>query len=1437
MTGSKKNTLSKDIARKILDNKDFLNMIHQGVAIFKLLRAPANPGYRILKVNGEFLKTFGLKKEATENKMLSGVFSFDQELLHEFQQVLTNNEPTVHRYTSNRSWLSEQSSAINISCRWLDELHGILAIEASMKQNTGNDENHGREVILDLEKDKKSKEKPRGEPVNKDTSRTNLTDKVKIDDTREIWLLHEENKLVKEIIRTDKIAFAISQKEDGKYILANKGFAKITGYTREEIIGKTSRQLGFLSDKYREYLSGELAEKGYANDVTLTFLTKQNKVKTINFSISEINYQNKPCYLAVMMDITALVRTREKLVLEKKTYFDILNSANVSIFQFDPSARITYVNDYGSTLFGYKPAELIGKHVANTLLPPRDSKGKSLRGLPGDIIANPAKYDEIELENENITKSGETLYMRWINKTIYTATGKLKGFTSIGINQTDYKKTLYQLKESEKKFRLAFYNANDAILWADIETGKIINCNPAAEKLFERKREELIGLHQTELHPREEKERHVKEFKKGSRGELVENMFSTIITKNKKIKHVKIKSSSTEVNGKKVLQGIFHDITRITRITNDLQISEGWFKESEKVANLGHYTINLEEGTAKWSDQLFRIFGMDPLKDKEPNIQEYYHMVHPHDLGVLQDHFQDAVNKSKSFDLEYRIMDNKGDIHHVHSVGKIIRDKQTGKPLMFGIYQDITRRKLAEKALAESERKYKTLVESLPDIIYIYSSRYDVTYVSSSIQKILGYTGKEMKQNPRLWYKAIKKQHRKLKDDAIAGCRFNKAYDIEYQVKDKNGKYHWLRDRKISSHKVGEEIIIEGIASDITSLKEAETSIKILSNAIENSGNEIYIFDRKNLSINFANKRAERNTGYNREELERISFLELQNDLSLKDFKDKLSSLESSNEKSIRFETLFSRKDTSLYPVEVNLSKVPLENNNLFLSIVTDITERKKIQEQLIRSEENFRMIFNNAPLGIFRSTEQGKFIEVNPKLAELLGYKNPEEVLKNIKSIGKDVYVAPVDRERTIDLAYEGKDILITENTYKRRNGELFIGRLYLKSVKDQEGKIEYLEGIVEDITEQKAAEKKLIESEERFRRLFEENAAMMLIINPLDGKIMEANKAALSFYGYSSKEMNKLHIFDLNLLNNERIREEMSLAVEYTKNYFMFQHRLKNGDKRAVEVYSTPLKFGRKILLFSIIHDITDRKKAEDALKKSERSLKELNTTKDRFFSIIAHDLKNPFNSILGLSELLARVEEIDAIEKTARYGGLINEAAKSGFHLLENLLEWSRAQTGRLKFEPEIIFIREIVDEAYSLLKLHAITKNIKTVLDVPSEITVFADRNMIRTVIRNLLSNAIKFTPPDGLIVVGANIRENEVHLVISDTGKGMSPENQQKLFRIEETYTTPGTGNEKGSGLGLILCKELVEKNKGKIWVTSKPGEGSNFGFSLPLGSF
>lgn len=287
-----------------------------------------------------------------------------------------------------------------------------------------------------------------------------------------------------------------------------------------------------------------------------------------------------------------------------------------------------------------------------------------------------------------------------------------------------------------------------------------------------------------------------------------------------------------------------------------------------------------------------------------------------------------------------------------------------------------------------------------------------------------------------------------------------------------------------------------------------------------------------------------------------------------------------------------------------------------------------------------------------------------------------------------------------------------------------------------------------------------------------------------------------------------------------------------------FLMEYRMKNklGEYRWIRDFGRPFYDVDDTFLGYIgsCYDVTESKEAEITIKQQNEELQKLNNAKDLYFSIISHDLKSPFNALLGFSTLLCeniRNYDIETIESFIKD---ISNISQNTYNLLEELLLWANAQSGKIKFKPEIINLKDICDEVIELVTIKAKEKNIAITLSSTINQDLFVDIQMVKTIMRNIITNALKFTNSGGEITISAKKNTDFIQISIIDNGVGISSEQLSHLFDISKAQSTPGTSDEKGTGLGLIICKEFIEKHNGTIEVYSELGKGSEFIFSLPI---
>jgi len=384
------------------------------------------------------------------------------------------------------------------------------------------------------------------------------------------------------------------------------------------------------------------------------------------------------------------------------------------------------------------------------------------------------------------------------------------------------------------------------------------------------------------------------------------------------------------------------------------------------------------------------------------------------------------------------------------------------------------------------------------------------------------------------------------------------------------------------------------------------------------------------------------------------------------------------------------------------------------------------------------------------------------------------------------------------------------------------------------------------EELDELRKAYDELLIKEERYRLLADHTRDVFWTMK-IDGTITYLSPAIEEVRGLTVEEAMSQTIDQIHTPESAAIsiRYVQDLYADYVAGLPLKSFRgeldyyRKDGTILHTEVIVYPINGGDldSLILLGVTRDITERKEFEARLLAQANQLKELNATKDKFFSIIAHDLRSPFNGILALSDLLAkRIDELD-IESVREYSELINSSAKQAFGLLEDLLDWAYTQQGSFPFSPKKLCLNDLIAREIEHVKPVADQKHISLSIFADGEIIIEADENMLETVIRNLLSNAIKFTHRYGSVVVKAVQTAGMTEIVISDTGVGMSEETMSNLFKLEKGVSNKGTQNEKGSGLGLIISKEFVESHQGTISVESEIGKGTHFKIALPLNNY
>jgi len=575
---------------------------------------------------------------------------------------------------------------------------------------------------------------------------------------------------------------------------------------------------------------------------------------------------------------------------------------------------------------------------------------------------------------------------------------------------------------------------------------------------------------------------------------------------------------------------------------------------------------------------------------------------------------------------------------------------------------------------------------------------------------------------------------------------------------------------------------------------------------------------------------------------------------------------------SSRFEWEFKKSNGEALPVEVLFTNIDYGWDNIILhTVLKDITQQKQTEETLQQKHILLRTIVDNLPDAIYV-----KDADCRKTLANRSDLKNMK-CEKEEDAIGKTDFdffpkeIAEVFYADDLKVIKDGQTIINREEYFLDNNGN----KNWLLTSKipfyDQSGNIIGLIGMGHNITDRKRSElvhEALYEISETAHSA-SDMYTLYSKIHAVVGTLMSSKNFYIALYDEKSGMLSFPYMVDefdppyepkklgrglteFILRNGEaflidakmdfELRDSGEAELVGTPSAIWLGVPLKVRGKTigviVVQDYENEKAFGedeKQLLIFvsEQIAQAIERKRNAEAITKYAEEMRELNKTKDKFFSIVAHDLKSPFAGILGYSQIL--LEEYYSLSEDEKYTFIksIDELSQNAFSLLENLLEWSRIQTGRMSFKPVEFNLVQELETTISLITETAKNKKISLDCIIDNQIFIQADKNMLYTIVRNLVSNAIKFTNPLGKVTIRTKKIENFIEISITDTGVGIKKENLDKLFKIETSISTKGTANEEGTGLGLLLCKEMVEKHGGKIWVESEIGKGTTFYFTLP----
>ncbi len=991
------------------------------------------------------------------------------------------------------------------------------------------------------------------------------------------------------------------------------------------------------------------------------------------------------------------------------------------------------------------------------------------------------------------------------------------------------KKVYKSLWQSREEFKTTIYSIGDAVIITD-NVGKITNMNPVAEQMTGWTEKEAVNQEIEQVfnivnfnEPGSQFENPVR--KVINEGVIVDlTNHTALISKNGE--RIPIADSGAPIRNEK------GGLTGVVLVFRDQ--SDEYFYRRELESSRAVYRRLFEQNPQPM--YIFDVETFDFLEVNEAMVKHYGYtrdefmrmsikdIRPPEDVSALiadVENIDDAQNVAG----EWRHLKKDGSLIYVFiNTHSVVFNNRKACHVMAN---DITGVKLAQQELQGAEAYYRALIENAPDGIVLLNADMKISFASPSAKKIFGFEGPDVELPDPIAFThpddlpAVKEFVKQILDDP------GQIRVIEYRFKTKSNEWRWIAStfsNLLGSPEVN-AIIIN--FRDITDRKIVETEKNKLSGIIESNINEIYLFNVQTFRFEYMNQGALDKLGYTHDEMEDFYPWNIAPDITHRKLVTLVAPLLQGKEDLVVFETLQKRKDASLYPVEVRLQILPNTGGKLFFAIVSDISDRKKAAESLIKSEEKFRKLFaDHAAVKLILDPETLDILDANQAAANYYGWTIDELSRMNIS----DINTLPKDDIKSLIGDMRSEDKVFYEFRHQRKDGSIRDVEVFSSIIQIEDKK--YIHSIIHDVSEKKEAQQRL----NVFIRSLEQSPVGVIITNQ-DGLIEYTNPKHSEITGYTFEEMkgqlpgilkskhensNPGHIWEIILSGKEWFGENEEIK--------------KTGERHWENVAISPvLNDHGEIKNFIIIkEDITAQKQLLKDLVKAKEGAEESDRLKSAFLANMSHEIRTPMNGILGFMELL-KEHDLDS-ELMDEYIDIVNASGQRLLATINDIIDISKIESGGLELSANKVDLAKMLQGLGQFFEPEAVNKGLELVLEsnfLHENCIVTIDANKTESVITNLLKNAIKFTD-QGQIVLGGNLNGNTLEFFVKDTGRGIAAE---KLTRIFDRFVQADNSYSRayeGSGLGLSISKAYVELMGGKINVESKLGEGSYFSFSLPV---
>ena len=1127
--------------------------------------------------------------------------------------------------------------------------------------------------------------------------------------------------------------------------------------------------------------------------------------------------------LGVSRDITERKRSEVALVESEEKLQLALFGSETGMWELDIPSMTGVIDDRAAQILGY-PKQDIGSHKTDwdALSHPEDVP--LIQQRLADYLAG--RTPSFKSEHRMRHASGKWIWMVGKGKITHRLQdGSPLRITGTLSDITERKRAEEALQVANEKYSKAFLSAPDAITISELDSGRFIEVNDAATRIFGYSRDELIGKSAHELGiiiNKEDREHLIDQVRKNgkvSQFEILERR------KSGELYYALVNADTLSIENIPHLITTVRDITDRKQIEDALRESSRKLQEAQEMAHLGFWSWDVKTGRVEWSDEVFRIFGLDP-KEFTPQIDSIQALSPwPEDQQRDKELIRRAIESRKPGTYEQRFLRPDNSTGYYYSTFQGRYDDGNNLVSIVGTVLDITERKRVEEELQVTKEKYTKAFLAVPDAITISeleSGRF--IEVNDAASTLFGYTRDELvnksgidlgiwvnKEERDALIDQIKKEGRveqvRVAERRKSGELFNASITAD-TITVGNTRYLIAATRDITQRKQMEE-----------TLRESETRYK---NIVEDQTEFISRFlpDGTHVFVNDAYCRYFKKT---REEIMGHLFVP---DIPKEDQK-----IVRQHFRSLTPDNPVASVDHRIIMPDGSVHWQRWSDRAIFdktghiveyQSVGRDITETKQVESELKNSEHLRQDIIDHLPDPTFVINAEGTVIAWNKALEALTGVNARDMVGKGnyeyaIPFYGErrpilvDIFIHP-DQEwlKKYSSVQDEGETLVAETSIAYLNGKSVILWVKVSKLYAEDGRLIGAIETIRDVTERKRMEDGLRESEERYSSIFDNNYSVSLLIDPDTGKIVEANAAAVRYYGYSHDELTGRGIYDLNRLPQNKVVRDLQQAKHEKTKHFFSTHYLASGKKRNVEIYSGPITIQGKSYFYSIIHDITERKQAEEALALASKKLNLLS-------SITRHDILNQLTVLRGYIDLS---------------GEMLHDPEK-----LREFLE--KEERAAATIEEQITFTKEYQEMGVSAPSWQNVNAKLKKaqkqflMRDVRVEVDcinleVYADP-LFEKVFYNLIDNALRYGG-DGMKAIRVHCQESNTGLVITceDNGVGITQEDKKRLF-------TRGFG--KHTGLGLFLSREILGITGITITENGVPGKGARFEITVPKGMY